>query len=109
MNWFWQGYSGFPYLAIPLLLCTIPVIANQKGIYYYYYYFFQQFFFSNIFILTNLIVYIFAWFLLFIAAKDALEILSSQLGKWWSMGQPLYINELMVKKKTHTHTIIVEI
>jgi len=73
IGWYVQGYSNFPLLAVPLLLCTLPVIANKK-------------------------VYIFAWFLLFIATKDALEILSSQLTKWWSLGQPLYINELMVKK-----------
>jgi len=74
LSWFWQGYyTSFPWLSIPLIICSLIVIGNQR-------------------------VYIFAWFLLFVAGKDAFEIMYTQIYKWWSLGQSLYINELMVKK-----------
>ena len=74
LHWFFQGYfQTFPWLSIPLIICTLIVIANQR-------------------------VYIFAWFLLFVSAKDAFEILYQQLYKWIYLSQSLYINELMVKK-----------
>jgi len=64
---------GFPFMALPTLICTLAVLANWK-------------------------VHIFGSILSFVACKDAVAISYAQFAKWWFYSNPLYINELMVKK-----------
>jgi len=64
---------GFPWTAVPLIPCTLAVLVNFK-------------------------VHIFASFVAFAGLKDSLTITYFQFKRWLSFNQPLYINELMVKK-----------
>jgi len=67
------GVPGFPWTALPLIPCTIAVFLNLK-------------------------VHIFGSFVVFAALKDSMTITYYQLTRWLVYSQPLYINELMVKK-----------